>query len=147
MKTMIMPKNTLFFSSAIIGLSLTTGLSAAYAGSDDEFGFLLRFHPKISTSMVVTGPEHVERVRKHSLVFSPKQTRKVLLTLDKFLTKHKEWTRHVAQQDEYVVYRHKNTFVSYMSARVYRQLNWDSGTKLLPTKKGGCVVEYFRITE
>lgn len=95
--------------------------------------------------MIVTGPEHVERVRKHSLVFSPKQAHKVLPELDKFLTKHRGWTRSVAKPGEYVVYERGGTHVSYTSDRVYRTLTRTNGTKLLPTKKGGCVVEYFHL--
>ena len=84
--------------------------------------FLLRLHPKVSTSMIVTGPEHVERVLKHSLVFSPEQARKVLPKLNKVLTKHHGWTRYVSKPGEYVVYEHGGTNVSYMSDRVHRHL-------------------------
>ena len=146
MKIVFMGNNTVFFSSAITGLVLATSLATAYARNGDEFSFLLRLHPKVSTAMVVTGPEHVERVMEHSLVFSPEQTHNVLPKLDRMLTKRHGWTRLVLTPGEYVDYEHGGTNVSYMSDKVYRHLNWPDGTKPLPIKKGGCVVEYFQVT-
>src|SRR5689334_20971947 len=86
--------------------------SSTGASSGGQFDFLMRFHPKVATSIIVTGPEHVERVTKHSFVFSPAQARSVLLELDKVLTKRAGWTRFVSRPGEYVVYERQATDVS-----------------------------------
>ncbi len=145
MRTMITAIRTIHFLFTCVILLLTIRLSHACAHSGDYFGFLLRFNPKVSKSMIVTGPEHVEHVIKHSLVFSPNQARKVLPELDRILTKPHGWTREVTTSGEYVTYKRGKMHVSYMSDRVYRHLTWPHGTKHLPTKKSGCVVEYFNI--
>ncbi len=131
-----------FVSSTVACLLLAMAQANART---DQFDFLSHLHPQKSTSVIVTGPEHVERVLKHSFVFSPTQAQYVLPEMDKVLTNRKGWTRWMSASGAYIVYEHGSTSVSYMSDQVYRQLTWPSGTKLLPTKKGGCVVEYFNL--
>jgi hypothetical protein len=145
MKNTITAKDAIIFWYASTMLALALVISTASTRTDDPFSFLLRHHPKVSTSMITTGPEHVERVLKHSLVFSPKYARKVLPDLNKNLTKRRGWTKSVSTPGEYVVYERGGLGLSYMSHRVYRSLIWPNGTKLLPTEKGGCVVEYYQL--
>ena len=145
MRTMIVVNNTLFFWLVITGLFSATSLSPACALDEGPFGFLSRFHPKVSTSMIVTRPEHVERVLQHSLVFNPNQARSVLPEMNKVLTRRRGWRKIEAMSGEYVVYKRRGATVTYMSAHVYQHLNWPKGAKPLPTKRAGCVVEYFTL--
>ena len=150
---MMTSNNPILSSFLLILLVMVKGASPIYAHSGEHFDFLLRFHPKVSTAMIETGGGYVERVQLHSLVFRPKQARQVLPELDKVLTQQRGWTRYVSRyaarkrsaREEYVIYKRRGTNIAYMSAHVYRHLRREEGTKLLPTPKGGCIVEYFHI--
>ncbi len=127
-------------------ITLSYGLQPLQPRGDDRCQFLLSLKPSMSSSKIVTGPEHVETVLKHSMLFSSNVSRRVLPKMNAALTKRHGWKKMVSTPGEYVVFRRGGTSVSYMSARIYRHLIWPDGTKLLPVKDGGCVVEYFKMS-
>jgi len=151
-------------ASATLALSLKVALLltiASHAGlqmnpnareaDPNLLAFLNLYHASRSAAYVTTHPEHVERVRMYSLVFSKGVAARVLRALNRELNGRRGWKRDVSTPGEYVSFDRTRfsgnaatiTSVSYMSDEVYRGLEWPPGERPLPVMNGGCVVEYF----